>query len=236
MAAEKRSGIYCIENISTNKKYIGQSVDIHTRWCHHRSELKNHTHFNDYLQKSWDKYGEDDFKFYVIEYCDICELDDKENYYIDLYNTTDRDFGYNLKTGGQDRNAVFSDELRERISEAVKQDYIDHPEKREHKRESALKYWSNQETKNKRSGKNASMYGKHHTEESKRKISEARKGTVSYRRNTTPVFCIELNKTFKDATEAGKELSLDGSAILKVCRNERKTCGGFHWAFEDLGK
>ena len=68
MAAEKRSGIYCIENISTNKKYIGQSVDIHTRWCHHRSELKNHTHFNDYLQKSWDKYGEDDFKFYVIEY------------------------------------------------------------------------------------------------------------------------------------------------------------------------
>ena len=75
------------------------------------------------------------------------------------------------------------------------------------------------------------MYGKTHTEEARRKISESKIGKPSNRRNTTPVLCIELNKRFKDATEAGKELRIDSSAILKVCRGERKTCGGYHWRF-----
>ena len=35
------SGIYCIENLSTNKKYIGQSVNIYERWKKHISELNS---------------------------------------------------------------------------------------------------------------------------------------------------------------------------------------------------
>ena len=41
---------------------------------------------------------------------------------------------------------------------------------------------------------------------------------------------------FKDAAEAAKELSLDSSAILKVCRKQRKTCGGYTWEFLNIGK
>lgn len=80
------------------------------------------------------------------------------------------------------------------------------------------------------------MYGRHHTEEAKKKIADAKIGKPSSRRNTTPVFCIELNKEFKDAAEAAKELSLDSSAILKVCRKQRKTCGGYTWEFLNIGK
>ena len=43
------SGIYCIENIENNKKYIGQSKNINGRWYKHKNELKRGVHFNDYL-------------------------------------------------------------------------------------------------------------------------------------------------------------------------------------------
>lgn len=75
------------------------------------------------------------------------------------------------------------------------------------------------------------MYGKHHTDEAKKKISVKNKGSKSNRKYTIPVMCIELNKLFIDHIAAGKELCLDNSTILKVCKGERKTCGGYHFEF-----
>lgn len=228
-----KSGIYCIENKTTGKKYIGQSVNVKDRWMKHISELNNNSHHNSYLQNAWNKYGVDDFKFTVLEYCEIDKLDEKENYYIELYDTLNRDCGYNLKSGGQSTNH-YSEETRKKMSESGKKTYLN-PERRELQRINALNQWANPKIKEKISGKNNYMYGKHHTDETRRKMSEARKGRKPSNRNTTPVFCIELNKLFEDATEAGKELLIDGSAILKVCRGERKTCGGYHWEFS-MGK
>lgn len=78
---------------------------------------------------------------------------------------------------------------------------------------------------------NNPMYGKHHTNEAKLKVSMANKGKRSARRNCNPVFCVELDMVFDDATDAGKKLNIDSSAILKCCRGERKTCGGYQWQF-----
>ena len=50
MRKNKICGIYCIENINTNKKYIGQSVNINDRWSKHKNELRQNSHDNDYLQ------------------------------------------------------------------------------------------------------------------------------------------------------------------------------------------
>jgi hypothetical protein len=76
------------------------------------------------------------------------------------------------------------------------------------------------------------MYGKHHTEEARRKMSEKKKGKPSNKRNTTPVLCIELNKMFDCAVDAAKELSLKSTAgILEVCKGKRQTAGGYHWKF-----
>ena len=117
-----QSGIYCIENISSNKKYIGQSIDIEDRWRKHISELNHNNHYNIYLQNAWNKYGEKDFKFYVLECCEISELDKKEIYYINLYNTIDRNYGYNLKSGGQYGN-YYTEEIKHKMSESVKKSY-----------------------------------------------------------------------------------------------------------------
>lgn len=228
------SGIYCIENLSTNKKYIGQSVNISERWKKHISELNNGLHHNDYLQKAWNKYGIENFKFYVLEYCSIDKLNEKEIYYIDYYDTLNRDKGYNLKSGGQDHNS-YSTESRHKMSDSVKKSYLNSNLK-SIRSSDAINQWKNPKIKEKITGKNNGMYGRHHTEEAKKKIAESKIGKPSSRRNTTPVFCIELNKEFKDAAEAAKELSLDSSAILKVCRKQRKTCGGYTWEFLNIGK
>lgn len=233
MQNKLKSGIYCIENIETNKKYIGQAVDIQDRWRRHIGDLNRNAHCNDYLQNAWNKYGKDGFKFYIIESCDVEQLDEKEIYYIDFYNTMDRNYGYNMKSGGQLSSNKYSDEVKQKMSQSVKASY-ENSNLRDIRKKNAINQWSNIEIKQKIMGVNNGMYGKQHTEEAKQKMSAKKKGKQSWRRNTTPVFCIELNKQFNDATEAGNELSIDGSAILKVCRGERKTCGGYHWEFLNI--
>lgn len=225
------SGIYCIENLSTKKKYIGQSVNVRERYFKHKSELKNNKHSNTYLQNAWNKYGSDDFKFFILEYCSISKLDAREKYYIQTYDTENRDVGYNLKSGGQYGGSILSDEIKKKIGASNKKYYENHPEARVTRHESTKAYWANPEVRALRSGKGASMYGKHHTEEAKKKMSEACTGRKSPKRNPTPVMCIESGIIFEDATTAGKELFLDSGGILKVCQQKRKTCGGFHWKF-----
>lgn len=222
-------GIYCIENKTTQKKYIGQSRNINSRWCHHKAELNNDIHDNDYLQKAWNKYGEDDFKFYILEECDISMLDDKERYYIELYDTLDRSKGYNLKTGGQDTNCKLK-ETNKKLSESIKQSY-NNSNLRERRKQDALKQWANPNIKKKIMGSNNGMYGKHHTEEARKNMSEKHKGIAPKHKNLTPVLCVELNKIFDNVTEAGKALGFNGTSILQVCYGNRKTTHGYHWEF-----
>ena len=145
MNKKQKAGIYCIENITTNKKYIGQSIDIKNRWLHHKSELRNNKHDNDYLQNAWNKYGEDDFKFYILEHCTIDELNDKENYYIEFCNTLDKDFGYNLKSGGHNTHTFYTEDTRRKMSCSMKKYYEENSYRREIQRNNALKQWSNKE-------------------------------------------------------------------------------------------
>lgn len=210
-----RSGIYCIENKNDGKKYIGQARDIIDRWYKHRYELTHNIHFNNYLQNSWNKHGEDGFCFYVLEYCEPNELNEKEIYYIDLYDTTNRSLGYNLKSGGQ-IYSIYTDEAKQKMSKSVKASYDEALRKK--RSEMALKQWENPEIKDKISGKNSYWYGKHMSDETKKKLSESKKGKVSHRRDKRPVRCVELNLIFEDATIAGKEENFDSSCILKVCK------------------
>ena len=116
MAKEKICGIYCIENLVNHKKYIGQSMNVKTRWRSHKSELRRNIHENDYLQKAWNKYGEDNFQFYILEECNIDIMNDRERYYIKLYDTTNRDCGYNIESGGN-TNKILADSTKRKISE-----------------------------------------------------------------------------------------------------------------------
>ena len=80
MNKEKIRGIYKITNLINNKVYIGESLDIYRRWDEHKEDLNNNSHHSYKLQKDWNKYGQDNFKFEIIE-----ELDKNIANYIDQY-------------------------------------------------------------------------------------------------------------------------------------------------------
>ena len=97
---KKLCGIYCIENLANGKRYIGQSKNIERRINNHKNLLRKNEHHNEYLQRAWNKYGENCFQFYIICSCSESVIDNFERFYISLYNTTNDNFGYNLESGG----------------------------------------------------------------------------------------------------------------------------------------
>lgn len=78
----KRSGIYCIVNNKTQKKYVGSSKNLYQRLLVHRAMLRKGNHANSKLQNSWDKHGEESFTYLILEYCPEEDLLRQEQYYI----------------------------------------------------------------------------------------------------------------------------------------------------------
>jgi group I intron endonuclease len=152
--------IYKITNTINGKLYIGQtSRDLQTRI----NDYKNHNGHNDYLTNAFNKHGFDNFVFEQIDSADnIYELNQKEKYYIEFYDTTNRDKGYNLRSGGD--RPVVTNEVREKQSKS-------------HKGIKQSEEWINKRIKR---GEEHHGYGVPKTEEYKKKLSEATKGENSY--------------------------------------------------------
>lgn len=77
-----QSGIYCIENIKSGKKYIGSSCCIYHRLKRHLCDLRKNRHSNKILQSSFNKNGENVFIAYSIEFCSEEDLLIREEFYI----------------------------------------------------------------------------------------------------------------------------------------------------------
>ena len=88
-------GIYKITNLINQKCYIGQSRNIHQRWCAHRTRPFNEQceDYNKTLYKAIRKYGLKNFSFEVLEECEIEQLNEKESYWINYFNSQKN--GYN---------------------------------------------------------------------------------------------------------------------------------------------
>lgn len=68
MTMNKVSGIYTITNKETGKLYIGESLDIYRRWHkEHIPKLRKDLHYNKELQNDFNKYGEENFEFEILE-------------------------------------------------------------------------------------------------------------------------------------------------------------------------
>ena len=158
----KNSGIYIIRNKQNNKIYIGSAFDIHHRLYNHIYLLRKNEHHNKYLQNSWNKYGESNFEFGILEVCSKDDLIEREQIWLDYYQSYKKHIGYNIcQVAGNTAGRRFSEETKEKI------------------RQKSLGRKVSEEARKKmsktRTGSNNGMYGKHHTEEAKRKMSENRK-------------------------------------------------------------
>jgi len=113
----KRYGvIYRITNLLNNKCYIGLTT-ADTAW---KRFLDHHTKYSSkmYIDLAMRKHGLDNFKVEEIYSCfDWQELNEKEDYFINLENTRYPN-GYNLKGGGQ--KGRHTEESKRRIKEALK--------------------------------------------------------------------------------------------------------------------
>lgn len=114
-----KCGVYEFFNLENGKRYIGSSVNIYNRLHEHIHNLKNNKAHNKHFQSAWNKYGEDNFIYGVLEYCSKDLQFEREQYYLDLihpeYNLT-----YNViaNTGKS-----LSEETKKKISETLKAKY-----------------------------------------------------------------------------------------------------------------
>lgn len=95
----KEYGIYCIHNINTGKKYIGQSSMVSYRLKRHKAMLILGKHKNIHLQRAFNKYGEVNFEFIILEkYNTISKskLTEREQYFLDKYKCSINENGYNI--------------------------------------------------------------------------------------------------------------------------------------------
>lgn len=97
-------GIYKITNVLNNQCYIGQSIDIESRWLQHTYEGTKGKCKNK-LYSAMRKYNIENFIFEVIEECKLNQtvLDNKERYWIKYYDSYNN--GYNSTLGGQGENS-----------------------------------------------------------------------------------------------------------------------------------
>lgn len=193
------SGIYQIQSqIKPERIYIGSAMKINMRWHQHRYDLRKNQHGSIKLQNHYNKYGESDLTFVVLEECSIDMLIIREQYYIDTFNP----FFNICRIAGSTMGIHHTSETKEklRISHIGKTPWLGKKHKKESKEKMSKSKKGNkycvgrecsekmlevfrkpksEETKKKLSeshkGKQPRL-GTHHSEETKKKISEKNKG------------------------------------------------------------
>ena len=83
--------------------------------------------------------------------------------------------------------------------------------------------------------KPSNRLGKHHTEETKKKISEAMTGKRIGKYNvcSIPVRCIETGEIFESIGEVERKYNIKATKVCAVCKGKRHMTGGFHWEYAD---
>ena len=243
--------IYKITNKNSGKIYIGQTTKTRAtdRFSQHRylATHQEQERTSSYLHRAMNAEGVDNFSFEIIESIPDNQLNEREIYWIKEYNSLAPN-GYNLTEGG-DGTPGFSrpQTLKEKLKrqESNIRFYEEHPEARERQRERTKALWQDPEYRKKVTesnrkfysehpdmfrGENNPFYGKHHTEESLKKIHEAAK------KKQTPIAqldknTLELIKIFNGVREAEAQLGVSHGWLSKAAKAE-KVAYGYRWSFE----
>jgi group I intron endonuclease len=86
-----------------------------------------------------------------------------------------------------------------------------------------------------RIGAGNSFYGKHHTSEARKRMSDKKKGIYELEKHprARKVLCVEKNIVYECIKKAGQDTGISPTHISQACRNQygRKTAGGYHWSY-----
>jgi group I intron endonuclease len=164
----KESGIYCYENKINGKKYVGLAKNIIKRIKQHESNFekddfnKIKEKENIYLWNSIKRHGRENFYVFVVELCGEEYLCEREIYYIDILNSHITKNGYNILWGGNLawKNVSRTSETKLKISKTKSDGRMIGENNPNFGNKGILSYW----------------FGKYHTEETKKKQSEVKKG------------------------------------------------------------
>lgn len=159
-------GIYAIQNKINKKMYIGMTTDFKDRIEYHLWELRNNKHHSIKLQRAFNKYGEDNFEYYVLEEMKEStsnQLAEKERDYIKKYDTYNN--GYNCSLGGEKEKGYTPSQ--EAIRKLIIRNKTTKPMLGKH-----LSQKSKDKISKANKGKGNGFYGKTHSEENKKKFSE----------------------------------------------------------------
>lgn len=199
-----KTGIYKITNKINGKSYIGKSVDIYRRW-------ENEKHFvsvNKHLKSAFKKYGFDNFSFEILEECEKEKLDEKEIYYISLFDVINKEKGYNMTFGGT--GGKLTDEAVEKMKKTKKE-------------KGYTKYWLNKKIPD------------DIREKISKNISGEKNPFFNKKGKNSPnhkiVKCIELNKIFNSLKEAAEFVNIKAPNNISNAILREGTAGGYHWKY-----
>ena len=121
------TGIYKITNLINNQCYIGQAVDIESRWAREclNAIRPQYKAYNYPLSKDLREFGKENFSFEILEECNIEELDEREKYWIKYYDSFHN--GYNQTIGGEGIHKI-SSEILKNIRKDLSENILDYSE------------------------------------------------------------------------------------------------------------
>lgn len=224
-----KCGIYKIQNKENGLVYIGKSIHIEQRFKEH---IRN-AYFR--IDKAIAEFGEENFSFEIIEECLPEELNEKEIYWIKYYNSYEGE-GYNDTPGGETNEAALI-KTRKPVEQysldgQLLHRYISAAEaSRQTKiQASNIQYCCNSHPRYKHAGGFQWKY-----EGSLKQIKPIQTNVHSTKKKDI----IQLDKnnniigTYPSAMEAERQTKVNHRHISECCKSQRKTAGGYYWAYAD---
>ena len=218
--------VYKHTNKFNNKVYIGiTSQKPEQRWGNNGANYKTSPHFYSAIQK----YGWDSFKHEIL-FTELTKEEAclKEQELIKLYNSMNKEFGYNQTSGGE--CCTMSDESKLKLSQSMigNKNGVGHPCSDEKKQKISDAQKGRKLTKEHKD-KLSKAASKRHIP-----CSESKKKTLSQNYpKKRKIYCEELDMVFESVQECGRQLDIPATNITKLCNGRGKTLKGYHLRYYD---
>jgi group I intron endonuclease len=213
--------------------YVGQTVQgLATRKGEHIFRSKKGDRRSPFQTALLDE-GAENFTWEQIDTAESREdLDEKEKQWIAHFNSINPVKGYNGTDGGS--KTVYSPETRKKISEALKgkKKSLEHCRKvGEGNKGKIISPEHRSKISEANKGENHPMYGRHHTEEAKQKMSKAKKALQVGERNPAAKLTETIVRQIKFELAVGKKCAPLGRKYNVSAAAISKIKSGINWAW-----